>query len=135
VTPGPRCALTAIACGLFCTDANAQTPPAANQNTTVNLNYVYAASLGFGGYSLAGLTAAVYTLPLADTLFDTPLDGWSLKLLLPIQLGIYNFSRASCNLRCVSITRTKSASRSAQPSRSKFSGCRIPAPASSSAAD
>jgi hypothetical protein len=68
----------------------AQTP-AAPRNTTVNVNYVYAASLGFGGYSLSGLTADVYTLPLSDTLQDVLRDGWSLKLLLPIQLGIYDF--------------------------------------------
>lgn len=61
------------------------------QNTTVNVNYVYAASLGFGGYSLAGLSANVYTLPLSDTLVDIPRPGWSLRLLLPVQLGIYDF--------------------------------------------
>lgn len=63
----------------------------APQYTTVNLNYVYAASLGFGGYSLGGLDAAVYTLPLTKTFHDIPYQGWSLRLLLPVQLGIYDF--------------------------------------------
>jgi hypothetical protein len=75
----------------------ALSPPAYCQTTTpqhtnVNVNYVYSASLGFGGYSLAGLSAGVYTLPLFDTLPNTPSPGWSLKLMLPIQLGIYHFN-------------------------------------------
>ncbi len=67
----------------------AQAP--APQNTTVNVNYVYAASLGFGGYSLSGLTADVYTLPLSTTVPNALHDGWSLNLLLPLQLGVYDF--------------------------------------------
>ncbi len=68
----------------------------APQNTTVNVNYVYAASLGFGGYSIGGLSANVYTLPLSRDAHDLPVDGWpvdgwAIKLLLPIQLGLYDF--------------------------------------------
>jgi len=55
------------------TELQAQQP--ANENRTVNLNYVYAATLGFGGYSLAGLTADVYTLPLAYTLHGVLATG------------------------------------------------------------
>ena len=69
----------------------AQTTQAANQNRTVTVNYVYAADLGFGGYAIAGLSADVYTLPLTGTLHDVPQDGWALRLLLPMQLGIYDF--------------------------------------------
>jgi hypothetical protein len=68
----------------------AQIPPPPNLNRTVNLNYVYAAELGFGGYSLAGLTAQVYTVPLNFTLRDVPREGWSLRILAPIQLGLYS---------------------------------------------
>ncbi|HEY0425960.1 MAG TPA: hypothetical protein VGC82_21770 [Rhodopila sp.] len=87
---------TAAACAalLLADQALAQpapTPTGANANRTVNLNYVYAAQLGFGGYSLAGLSADVYTLPLADTLQNLPYEGWALKLLLPVQAGIYSF--------------------------------------------
>ena len=59
------------------------------QNRTVSLNYVYAASLGFGGYSLSGLTANVFTLPYV---FTVPLDeapGMSLRIRLPLQAGLY----------------------------------------------
>ena len=66
----------------------AQTPAALNR--TVNLNYVYAAQLGFGGYSLAGLTANVYTLPLAYTLPGAPW-GWTVRLLVPVRGGLYSF--------------------------------------------
>ena len=60
---------------LVAENAKAQPSSASNPNRTVNLNYVYAADLGFGGYSLAGLTAGVYTLPLSDTLHDVTVRG------------------------------------------------------------
>jgi hypothetical protein len=71
--------------------AHAQTQPPAPQHTTVSLNYVYAASLGFGGYSIGGLSANVYTLPLFDTFHNVPREGWAVRVLLPVQLGIYDF--------------------------------------------
>jgi hypothetical protein len=69
--------------------ASAQAPPPSSQNRTVNLNYVYAAELGFGGYSLSGLTAKVYELPLNYTFRGFLKDDWALKLLTPIQAGLY----------------------------------------------
>jgi hypothetical protein len=83
--------------------ASAQTLPASNANRRVNLNYVYAGDLGFGGYSLSGLTADVYTLPLAETLPDLPYQGWGLKLMLPIQGGIYNFRATDVDGRRIAI--------------------------------
>lgn len=71
-------------------DARAQTPAPAAVNRTVNLNYVYAADLGFGGYSLNGLTADVYTLPLDYTFHGVPREDWALRILAPIQLGLYS---------------------------------------------
>ena len=64
------------------------------QFTTVDVNYVYAASLGFGGYAIGGLTANVYTLPLSTSWQNVPFDGWTLKFLLPVQLGLYEFKAA-----------------------------------------
>ena len=72
--------------------AQTPAPGPALANTTVNINYVYAASLGFGGYSLGGLSANVYTLPLSYALPGRPYDGWTLKLLLPIEVGFYDFN-------------------------------------------
>jgi hypothetical protein len=69
----------------------AQTILAPNPNRTVNLNYVYAADLGFGGYSLAGLSASVYTLPLSYTLPNLFWNGWAVRLLAPVQGGLYSF--------------------------------------------
>ena len=93
----PRIAATvAISLTLAARHSQAQTQP---QNTTVNVNYVYAASLGFGGYALGGLDANVYTLPLATTLDNLPVDGWSLKLMLPVQLGLYTFKGAYQDVR------------------------------------
>jgi hypothetical protein len=70
--------------------SRAQIAPPPSLNRTVNLNYVYAAELGFGGYSLDGLTAQVYTLPLDYTLHDVLRDGWALRILAPVQLGLYS---------------------------------------------
>ena len=64
---------------------------ASDANRTVNVNYVYAANLGFGGYSLAGLTADVFALPLGYTFHVGPENDWKLRLTLPIQLGLYQF--------------------------------------------
>ena len=82
--------------------ARAQTTPAPNANRTVNLNYVYAADLGFGGYSLAGLDANVYTLPLAYTLPGN-LWGGTVRLLAPVQAGLYNFRVTDTDGQRVSI--------------------------------
>ncbi len=68
--------------------ADAASP--ADQYRTVNVNYVYASTLGFGGYSLAGLDASVYTLPLAHS-FLLDANGAVLRVTLPIQLGLFSF--------------------------------------------
>ncbi len=81
----------------------AQTPPAPNPNRTVDLNYVYAADLGFGGYSLAGLSADVFTLPLAYTLPGVPWNGWAVRLLAPVQGGFYSFGATDTNGQHLSI--------------------------------
>lgn len=101
----PRAAYAGAVCAALVTagQAHAQTPPASNANRTVNLNYVYAASLGFGGYSLAGLTAGVYTLPLTGTLRDFPYQGWALRLLIPVQAGIYSFKATDTDGRRIAI--------------------------------
>ena len=77
--------------------SSAQIAPPPNLNRAVNLNYVYAAELGFGGYSLRGLTAQVYTLPLDYTWQDVLRDGWALKILTPIQLGLYSLKVTDTN--------------------------------------
>jgi hypothetical protein len=77
--------------GLLLATEAAHGQPAANVNRTVDLNYVYAADLGFGGYHLSGLSASVYTLPLSYALDDLPYKGWSVDLLFPVQAGLYRF--------------------------------------------
>lgn len=83
--------------------AHGQGTAAPNPNRTVNLNYVYAAELGFGGYDLDGLSADVYTLPLSHTLRGVLADGWALKLLAPIQGGLYSFRATDTNGQRISI--------------------------------
>jgi hypothetical protein len=88
-----RCACTSAFAGVvlfgsMAPRAQVSMPPTLNR--TVNLNYVYAAELGFGGYSLSGLTAQVYTLPLDYTFHDVLRYGWALRILAPIQLGLYS---------------------------------------------
>ena len=57
----------------------------------ITVNYVYAAQLGFGGYSIGGLDVAVYTLPLAYTFSDLFGPGYDLRIRLPVQYGNYQF--------------------------------------------
>lgn len=88
-----RYACSAVCAGMIAfgsVAALAQPPPATSQYRTVNLNYVYAAELGFGGYSLSGLTAQVYELPLSYTFPGFLKDDWALKLLAPVQAGFYS---------------------------------------------
>jgi hypothetical protein len=80
-------ALALGAAGGALAQTQTQSPP---PYSTVRVNYVYASNLGFGGYALAGLTASVFSLPLATT-FDLDHDGWKLKVSAPIQLGLYSF--------------------------------------------
>ena len=77
--------------------------PAPDANRTVNLNYVYAADLGFGGYSVGGLSASVYTLPLSYTLPGGLGNGWGVRLLAPVQGGLYSFRATDTDGRRVAI--------------------------------
>jgi hypothetical protein len=75
----------------------------------MTLNYVYAASLGFGGYSLGGLRADVFTLPLSHSITLPAGDvlgdrEWKLRLLLPIQLGIYRLNVTDTDGTRISVT-------------------------------
>jgi hypothetical protein len=101
-----RCAWALTCAGLVLlgsTKSRAQAPPAPNPFRTVNLNYVYAADLGFGGYSLAGLTAQVYTLPLSYSLHGILPDDWTLRLLAPVQAGLYTLDVTDTNGARISI--------------------------------
>jgi hypothetical protein len=75
----------------------AQTNASPNANRTLGLNYVYAADLGFGGYSIGGLTTSVYELPLEHTVEDFLGNGLSLRILAPIQVGFYSINVTDTN--------------------------------------
>jgi hypothetical protein len=102
-SPSAKYVLAGCAAWFAAGQVRAQPPPASNANRVVDLNYVYAASLGFGGYSLAGLTAGVYTLPLTYKLPDFPYQGWALRLLMPVQAGIYSFRATDTDGRRIAI--------------------------------
>lgn len=55
------------------------------------INYVYASQFGFGGYSIGGLSAQVYSLPIEFTVPNLVLD-WDLQIALPIVYGRYEVS-------------------------------------------
>src|SRR5579863_1185206 len=95
------CAVMGLCCGMA---SRAQTSSAPTVNRTVNLNYVYAAELGFGGYSIGGLNTQVYTLPLDYEFHDVLRNGWALKILAPVQLGFYSLSVTDTNGERISIS-------------------------------
>ena len=74
---------------------------AGDDNTTVSVNYVYAAQLGIGSYEVGGLSVDVFTLPLAITRPlgdvigpDLPVDnpeGWRVRFKLPVSFGVFDF--------------------------------------------
>jgi hypothetical protein len=84
--------------------ARAQTSAAPSPNRTVYLNYVYAAELGFGGYSLAGLTAQIYPVPLSYTFHDIFRNGWALKVLAPVEVGLYSLNVTDSNGERISLS-------------------------------
>jgi hypothetical protein len=88
----PSAAASACAALFLGTASHAQTPADPTLNRTVYLNYVYAAELGFGGYTLDGLTAQIYPLPLSYTFHDFFHDGWALKVLAPVEVGLYSLN-------------------------------------------
>lgn len=72
--------------------ASARAQPAPpDVNLDVGVNYVYAAQLGFGTYSVGGLDVNVYSVPLEFSLGEVLLD-WRLRVALPVLYGDYDFA-------------------------------------------
>jgi hypothetical protein len=71
--------------------ARAQTDSNDDGDVDFAVNYVYAAQLGFGGYSVGGLNVHLYSLPIGFTLQDVLAD-WNLHLSFPVQYGDYDVS-------------------------------------------
>ena len=65
-----QCLSVAALLGLCSSVAGAQS--SGQDNTTITVNYVYAAQLGIGTYDIGGLSVNVFTLPLSTT---RPLSG------------------------------------------------------------
>ncbi|MCM0148732.1 hypothetical protein KCN56_09185 [Photobacterium galatheae] len=64
---------------------------AAQPRINVQVNYVYTTQFGFGQYSVGGLDAEVFSLPLAFS-FDDVFQSATLDLLMPVTYGRYRFS-------------------------------------------
>jgi len=85
-------ALSALVVAAPASPGHAQSPaPTPDPNTVVTVNFVYAAQLGFGGYSLDGLTASVYTLPVPFTFANVADTGCDLRLRIPVQYARFTF--------------------------------------------
>ncbi|HZR81490.1 MAG TPA: hypothetical protein VFD92_10380 [Candidatus Binatia bacterium] len=78
----------AVAAIAVAAPARGQQPPEPEFHFAVN--YVYAAQLGFGGYSVGGLNVHLYSLPIGLK-FDDVIADWALRLEIPIQYGDYDF--------------------------------------------
>ncbi|UTM59029.1 hypothetical protein L4174_020145 [Photobacterium sp. CCB-ST2H9] len=63
---------------------------AAPPKINVQANYVYTTQFGFGQYSIGGLDAEVYSLPLTFS-FDDVFQSATLDLFIPVTYGRYRF--------------------------------------------
>lgn len=73
---------------VFACPVHAQEPQ--GTNVQVDVNYVYAAQLGFGTYSVGGLDVNVYSVPIEFSLGEVLLD-WRLRIALPVLYGDFDF--------------------------------------------
>jgi len=56
------------------------------------INWYYAATFGTGIYTAGDRTVGVLKIPVSRTLWDSTDDRWGLRLILPVTLGVYDFS-------------------------------------------
>jgi hypothetical protein len=56
------------------------------------INWYYAATYGTGIYTAGDRTVGVLKIPLSRTLWESTDDRWGLRLILPVTLGVYDFS-------------------------------------------
>jgi hypothetical protein len=56
------------------------------------VNWYYAATYGTGVYTAGDRTVGVLKIPLSRTLWESTEDRWGLRLILPVTLGVYDFS-------------------------------------------
>jgi len=56
------------------------------------INWYYAATYGTGIYTAGDRTVGVLKIPLSRTLWESTEDRWGLRLILPVTLGVYDFS-------------------------------------------
>lgn len=95
--------------GLAALVASSLVPGAARAQSApridAEVNYVYAAQFGFGGYNIGGLSVQVYSIPIEFTLPDLVLD-WDLRIGLPVLYGRYELSGATEGLEVSATTNT-----------------------------
>lgn len=69
-------------------------PARPQENTNVEVNFIYAFELGFGSYDIGGLDVQVYGLPIAYTFKDLMGNGrLKLKINSPLYYGRFRFRR------------------------------------------
>ncbi len=56
------------------------------------INWYYAATFGTGIYAAGDRTVGVLKIPVSRTLRESSDDQWGLRLILPVTIGVYNFS-------------------------------------------
>jgi len=89
-----------------------------------DVNYVYAAQFGFGGYSIGGLSVQVFSLPIEFTLPDLVLD-WDLRIGLPILYGRYELSGETLGIEVSAVTNSLGFQPSLQLDIPLFDGFRV----------
>jgi hypothetical protein len=72
-----------------CSSTRAATPLTRQEQAVVNFGF--ATQLGSGVYTMSGRTLQVYSLPIGYTLPGDDASRWSLRLTMPITLGLIDF--------------------------------------------
>jgi hypothetical protein len=85
-----RILLVAVACLVAVPGLYAQTRTVEDDQDLIN--WYYAATFGTGIYTAGDRTVGVLKIPLSRTLRESGDDQWGLRLILPVTLGVYDFS-------------------------------------------
>lgn len=85
-----RILLVGVSCLVAMPCVHAQTRTVEDDQDLIN--WYYAATFGTGIYTAGDRTVGVLKIPVSRTLRESSDDQWGLRLILPVTIGVYDFS-------------------------------------------